>query len=89
MAATRALPAGLGELEVLAVGTVLLMEDSRSADSQQPAGTEPGPGRHWDQPECPCCSGIQPPPADSWHGTRPSLWCCLCGCHLPSGHPCP
>uniref|UniRef100_A0A286YCJ0 Retinal G protein coupled receptor n=1 Tax=Mus musculus TaxID=10090 RepID=A0A286YCJ0_MOUSE len=26
MAATRALPAGLGELEVLAVGTVLLME---------------------------------------------------------------
>ncbi|XP_063463556.1 RPE-retinal G protein-coupled receptor isoform X2 [Pan paniscus] len=62
MAETSALPTGFGELEVLAVGMVLLVEDPGAADSLPPTGTELGSCGQWDQPECPRCSHIQPSP---------------------------
>uniref|UniRef100_A0A2K5N5D0 Retinal G protein coupled receptor n=1 Tax=Cercocebus atys TaxID=9531 RepID=A0A2K5N5D0_CERAT len=62
MAETSALPTGFGELEVLAVGMVLLVEDPGAADSLPPAGAELGSCGQWDQPERPHCSHIQPSP---------------------------
>ena len=56
----------------------LFLQDPRAADPQSPAGVELGAGRHWDQPERPRCSHVQPPPVPA-PTLVPGLWCLTSG----------